>query len=560
MLTFRTKLLLCFLIMMGISAGLCLAFYQYQQEHLGAGLYLAISLGVLACIALSSYLAKSLTRPLRGLSEDIQAFVKSDFSAEFEPRQREVQDDEVGQIARDFAILRERMHEHVASIHKMAFFDILTGLASRGNLNRRLQEMISSAKRRKVGFTLFYLDLDAFKDVNDSLGHEAGDELLKEIARRLLASARENDLVARLGGDEFCILLEDLTDEADIARLAERCINNIGQPITLVGKRFKPRASIGVARYPMDGNDARSIMQAGDNAMYAAKVAGHHRFEFFDAEMSKQAADRLTLAQELRAAIRENQFVLHYQPQVDLPTGRIWSWEALVRWQHPKRGLVPPGEFVPEIERLGLIKDLGNWVLRAACQQVASWREQGLPDTRVSVNIAPRHLADASLLATVRRELSEAGLAPEQLEIEVTESGIQSGADSAALLEGLRKTGVRVAIDDFGTGYSSLGSLKDLPIDCLKIDRSFITNLLDNPQDAVLLGTIMALGQAMRFRVVAEGVEELEQIHVLQGLGCDLVQGFFFSAPIAPAKVPALAAEACFSSRIAEDTAARAMS
>ncbi|MEO1321262.1 MAG: GGDEF domain-containing phosphodiesterase, partial [Pseudomonadota bacterium] len=322
---------------------------------------------------------------------------------------------------------------------------------------------------------------------------------------------------------------------------AERCIGNLQQPITLSGKTFKPAGSIGIARFPADGSDADELMQAGDNAMYAAKVAGHHRFEFFRKEMGQRAVDRLTIAQELRSALNNEEFRLHYQPQVDVRTGEVQGWEALVRWQHPERGLVAPGDFLPEIERLGLINELGTWVIREACHQLAAWRAEGVDDVRMSVNVAPRQLADKQLYYVVSQAIADSGIRPDQLELEVTESGIQATEDGAEVLNRLKTLGIRVAIDDFGTGYSSLGSLKYLPVDRLKIDRSFVRDMASNAQDAVLLGTIMSLGHALKFNIVADGVEDLEQVQILQGLDCDLVQGYFFSKPLAPEAVPAIA-------------------
>ena len=502
----------------------------------------SIGLAILLSIALSLYLSSSLSRPLKLLSKRIREFVNSDFSTETRFDGEIKMNGEVGAIAQDFNLLQEAMRKHVASIRKMAYYDTLTGLASRGYLNRRLKEMIGSAKRRNSGFSLYFIDLDAFKDVNDSLGHEAGDQLLVEIGQRLKATSRESDFVARLGGDEFCVLLEDLTDEADVAQVAERYVRAIEQMLVINHKSYRPQASIGISRFPMDGGSSKELMQAGDNAMYAAKEAGHHRFEFFKSEMTAEAATRFTIAQELRTAFQEDQFVLHYQPQVSLATGEIFAWEALVRWQHPERGLLPPGDFLQEIERIGLIEDLGACVMNKACEQVGRWEAEGLKGMRVCVNISPRHLSDPKLVQTVCEAILNAKISPAQLELEVTESGIQSAPDGPAILGELQAMGVRVAIDDFGTGYSSLGSLKHLPIDSLKIDRSFVKDMANNTQDAVLLGTIMALGHALDFRIVAEGVEELGQVQALQTLDCDLVQGYFFSRPVSPDAVPEIVA------------------
>ena len=513
---------------------------ESTRKALTNKLYYAIALMFILGLGISVFLSSSLTRRLRILSRKIRKFVGSDFKQPVVLGRALTTNDEVGRIAQDFKVLQDAMQEHVSSIREMAYFDMLTGLASRSYLNQRLTEMISTAERNEDGFALFFIDLDAFKDVNDSLGHDAGDQLLVEIGHRLADAARTSDFVARLGGDEFCMLLDGLQDEGDIAQVAERVINNIEQNVVIDERNFKPQASIGISRYPADGEDLRTLMQAGDNAMYAAKNAGHHRFEFFNREMTQKAAERFTLAQELRNAFKEEQFLLHYQPQVSIQSGEIHAWEALVRWQHPGRGMVPPGEFVPEIERLGLIKELGDWAIQEATRQIVRWQTDGMTRVRVSVNIAPRHFDDPMLVSTVRSALDDAGLAPWQLELEVTETDIQSSPKAKGVLEELRKMGVPVAIDDFGTGYSSLGSLKHLPIDCLKIDRTFI-DTVGSTQDEILLGTIMSLGHALNFRIVAEGVEELAQLQVLQGMDCDLVQGYYFSRPIGAGDVPALA-------------------
>jgi len=517
------------------------SYVREAQAALTDNLYYAIALVFVLGLAASVFLSNSLTRRLRILSDKFHKFVRSEFKEPVILGPALTRDDEVGRIARDFNLLQDAMTEHVASIRKMAYFDMLTGLASRSYLHQRLSEMIQAAQRNQSGFALFFIDLDCFKDINDSLGHDAGDQLLVEIGRRLSKTARASDFVARLGGDEFCMLLDGLQDEGDIAQIAERCTSNIEEGVVIHERNFKPQASIGISRYPADGKDARALMQAGDNAMYAAKKAGRHGFEFFNRAMTRKAAERFTLAQELRTAFREDQFILHFQPQVSIQSGEIHAWEALVRWQHPRRGMVPPGEFVSEIERLGLIKELGDWAIQEAARQIVRWQSDGMTRVRVSVNIAPRHFDDPNLIATVRQALDGSGLAPWQLELEVTETGIQSSPQARAVLEELRKMGVPVAIDDFGTGYSSLGSLKHLPIDCLKIDRTFIKDTTGSTQDEILLGTIMSLGHALNFRIVAEGVEELEQLQVLKGMNCDLVQGFYFSRPIPAAEVPAMA-------------------
>ncbi|MEM7366051.1 MAG: EAL domain-containing protein [Pseudomonadota bacterium] len=419
-----------------------------------------------------------------------------------------------------------------AQIREMAYYDILTGLGTRANLNRRLNEMIRSAARRDEGFAVFFMDLDKFKEINDTLGHDSGDELLVQISRRLEETMRDNDFIARLGGDEFCILVENVSDEVRISDIAQRCIEHIEQPLTIAEKNLTPQCSIGIARFPVDGKNPESLLLAGDHAMYVAKKANFHSYEFHNSSMSIEAHERVLLAQELRIAVREKQFELHYQPQVHLATGQIFAWEALIRWIHPERGMIPPNDFIPEIERLGLVKEVGEWVIQESCRQIVEWEEQGLPDVRVCVNIAPRHMNDPRLAETVKDAIYESGILPSQMEIEVTETGIQSSSVGKEVLESIRMFGVEVAIDDFGTGYSSLGSLKHLPVDCLKIDRCFVKDVVGNPEDDILLETIMDLGKSFKFRIVAEGVEEINQIRILQAQDCDLVQGYFFSKPV----------------------------
>ncbi|MCZ6618890.1 MAG: EAL domain-containing protein, partial [Gammaproteobacteria bacterium] len=431
-------------------------------------------------------------------------------------------------------------------IRRLAYFDSLTGLASRSYLYKRLDEMIRSARRRQEGFALFFMDLDGFKDVNDSLGHDEGDTLLKTIAERLTDTLRENDFLARLGGDEFCMLLEDVSDEMIIGQIAARCLESVEAKVDLGASIVRPQVSIGISRFPEDGGDTHALLRAADSAMYAAKESGRHCFEFFDRDMTQRAGQRLALAQELRGALQAGQFELYYQPQINLTTGLAVGFEALVRWNHPIRGLVPPNDFIPELERMGLINELGDWAVLTACRQIVQWRLDGMKDPHVSVNIAPSHFQSTDLIEAVKEALLLTGIAPECLELEITETGVQYSEETLVVFEELKQMGVRIAIDDFGSGYSSLGSLQHLPIDCLKIDRVFISDLLNNPKDAVLLGTIMSMAHALDFHVVAEGVEELEQVHILRALDCDVVQGFYFSRPVPASEIPELSLHSFF--------------
>ena len=430
-------------------------------------------------------------------------------------------------------------------IRQLAYTDELTGLASRAFFYKHLESVINAAQRREEHFALLYLDLDGFKDVNDSLGHDIGDELLKIIARRLQEVLRDNDFVARLSGDEFCILVDNVNDQYAAADVASRCLQETNQPVTLKQHELRPRCSIGIAHFPEDGDDLQTLLKAADSAMYAAKAEGKHRYAFYQPELTVQAEQRLRMEQELRLVFERQQLELHYQPQIDLSSGRMVGVEALVRWRHPELGLVPPIQFIDVAERIGLIKPLGDWVLQTACQQAAQWQAQGLPAFRIAVNISPLHFQDPVLIDTVMAALQQSGLTPDILELEITESVVQTTGDNFNMFEQLRQLGIKIAIDDFGTGYSSLASLKYLPIDALKIDRVFITDMLNDQDSAILMGTIVGMAHALGYEVVAEGVEDEEQVKVLKGIDCDLIQGYFFSRPVVPEEIPSLA-NTCF--------------
>ncbi len=439
-------------------------------------------------------------------------------------------------------------------IRKMAYFDELTGLASRSHLMQHLEDTIKVARRREESFTVLFLDLDGFKDVNDSLGHDVGDFMLVSVARRLQSVIRDVDFVARLGGDEFCILLNDNGDEVDAAEVATRCLGAINQPIEFGTQGWRPHVSIGLARFPDDGTTGNALLKAADSAMYAAKKAGKHRYAFYRPEMTDEAERRLADEQMLRDAIEQHQFEVYYQTQVDLQTGLVIGVEALARWHHPERGVISPGEFIPTLERIGLIEQLGNWVTHTACQQLVDWMNAGVPEMQVAVNISPLHFRNPLIVDAVAEVLRDTGLEPRLLELEITESCVQSDSQALGVLDELRKLGVRIAIDDFGTGYSSLGSLKHLPIDTLKIDRLFVADVLNSSEDAVMLGTIISLAHALNYTVVAEGVEVRDQAVVLAGLFCDQAQGYFFSRPAPAAEVPALLNEPPFFTTAADAT------
>ncbi len=425
-------------------------------------------------------------------------------------------------------------------IRQLAYTDKLTGLASRAYFYKHLEDLIKAASRRDEHFALMYLDLDGFKDINDSLGHDMGDELLKVVAERLQGVLRDTDFIARLSGDEFCILVDSVTDEYDVAEVASRCLEETNKPVFLGRREVRPRCSIGIAHFPEDGRDLQSLLKAADSAMYAAKEDGKHRYAFYCREMTLEVERRLQIEQDLRLAIERKQLILHYQPQVDLNSGRMVGVEALIRWRHPEMGLISPMEFIGIAERIGMIHALGAWVLNEACSQLRRWHEQGVDDLRMAVNISPLHFHGPEFLDTVAEVLESTGVPPYCLELEITESAVQTNGDDFCVFQRLRELGVAIAIDDFGSGYSSLGSLKSLPVDCLKIDRLFVTDLLSDDKAALLLGTIVDVAHVLGHRVVGEGVEEPAQLDVLKHIGCDLVQGYYLSRPVEADKIPDL--------------------
>ncbi len=426
-------------------------------------------------------------------------------------------------------------------IRQLAYFDELTGIASRAYFYQHIENQIKGAIRRDEKFNLLYLDLDGFKDINDSLGHNTGDELLVAIAQRLQNLMRDSDFVARLSGDEFCIFIDNVQDEYDAAALSERCLHEVNQPVNLSGQTVHPRCSIGIARYPEDGKDLQALLKAADSAMYAAKEKGKHCYAFYHPDLTEQAETRLQMEQDLRMAIDHEELELLYQPQIELFTGNMVGVEALIRWNHPSKGLISPADFIPIAERIGLIKKLGNWVLETACAQAVSWRDQGIDGLQMAVNISPTHFQDPALPANIRNILQASGMKASELELEVTESVVQTTGDNVEVFNQLRNMGLKIAIDDFGTGYSSLASLKYLPIDCLKIDRVFIIDMLKDPGSSIILGTIINVAHALGHSVVAEGVEDYEQVVALNGIGCEMIQGYFFSRPVAASEIPALA-------------------
>jgi diguanylate cyclase (GGDEF)-like protein/PAS domain S-box-containing protein len=417
----------------------------------------------------------------------------------------------------------------------LATRDALTGLPNRVLLHDRLEQAVVNAARVHGGFAFMFIDLDRFKTINDSLGHHAGDELLKGVAARLLACVRASDTVARLGGDEFAVILENLGDDDDGARqVAEKMIGAMGAAMLVEGQALNTSCSIGISLFPADGRDSGTLMKNADVAMYYAKEKGRNNYQFFSGEMNTRAQERLSVENYLRLALRRQELVLHYQPRMKAQTGELVGVEALIRWQHPRRGLLAPEKFIEVAEDSGLIVPIGEWVLEAASAQVRAWHARGRPGLRLSVNLSAGQLNNGErLYCAVGQALKRSGLDPTTLELELTESNLMTNIEEkVALLDRLGALGVGIAIDDFGTGYSSLSYLKRLPVDAIKIDSSFVRDIGVDPNDEAIITAIVALAHSLRLTVVAEGVETQEQLAKLKALGCDEYQGFLESAAL----------------------------
>jgi diguanylate cyclase (GGDEF)-like protein len=419
--------------------------------------------------------------------------------------------------------------------------DSLTELPNRTMFNEGLRHALNQSARHNRGLAVMFIDIDRFKVVNDSLGHSAGDRLLQDCAKRLTECLRESDIVARLGGDEFVVMIENFTGPRDAITVAQKVLVALATPFFVDGQEFLMSASIGISTFPDDGADVETLVKNADIAMYRAKDQGRNNYQFYSAQMNKHTFERLAMESSLRRAVERNEFVLHYQPKLDLRTGAIAGVEALVRWKHPDWGMVSPAQFIPLAEETGLIVQIGEWVLKTACEQSRQWRDQGMPGVRVAVNLSARQFAQESLLQDVARIIAESGLTPESLELEITESMVMQNPERAReTLQKLKAMGISLSMDDFGTGYSSLAYLKKFPIDCVKIDRSFIKDIPVDADDMAITKGVIALGHSLRLKVVAEGVETKEQQEFLQANDCDEMQGFLFSKPLPAEEVTTL--------------------
>lgn len=426
-------------------------------------------------------------------------------------------------------------------IEYLASHDSLTRLPNREMFNELLRHAIEAARRYERRFAVLFIDLDRFKVINDSLGHDAGDMLLVEIASRLRAALRSSDVVARLGGDEFVVILEQTSERDDIERISRKLLAALGEPLQLSGHECHTTASIGIAMYPSDGDDVQTLTKNADMAMYLAKEDGKNGFRYFTKEVRTQSIERLTLETALRRALERDQFALHYQPKVDMATGQITGVEALLRWTHPELGVLSPMKFIPLAEETGLIVPIGRWVLRQACAQNMAWQRRGLRPVSMAVNLSPRQFVDQHLLQDIDEALASSGMSAELLQLEVTESMVMRNVSRAIkVLDAIQSRGIRLAIDDFGTGYSSMSLMKQFPIDTIKIDRSFVRDLPNDSEDRAIAQAIISMGKALGMTVVAEGVESVEQQAFLRSHDCDEMQGYLFSKPLPPAGLAGL--------------------
>ena len=439
-------------------------------------------------------------------------------------------------LARYHRLLRDKERERAAQeerIRHQAYHDSLTGLPNRASFAEHLDEAMRRAKRAGWPLALLFLDLDNFKRVNDSLGHDAGDRLLRVAAERIRRAVREADMLFRMGGDEFTVLLEDVRGPEEAAMVSSRVLEAMAEPLQLQHHEISVTASIGIALYPRDDVVAERLLKSADTAMYRAKELGRNRYAFFAPEMNERVESQMLIEAALRRALKNQEFVLHFQPRVSAASGRATGAEALLRWRHPEWGLVEPGRFIPLLEETGMVVPVGAWVLSEACRHAKAWQDAGLPPLRVSVNLSSRQFRSETLFDSVTEALRASRLQPELLELELTESLLVENVEHAMGVMGkLKAIGTAISIDDFGTGYSSLGYLKRFPIDSLKIDKSFVRDIATSPKDAAIVKAISALARSLGIGLIAEGVEEVWQAEYLRAQQCTEMQGFLFSHPL----------------------------
>ncbi len=500
---------------------------QRQTMWLGTGVVMLVFAGLFLAQLMVVRRAQGI---LTEQAERIEA-ARSTLEAQVDARTEE--------LRRTNRQLKDEIAERVQAENKLnylAYHDPLTGLANRRYFIERLESSLVDAARQNRRLAVLFIDLDQFKQVNDSLGHGIGDELLVSVASGLCEHVRLIDMIARLGGDEFICVMESVRSDDEVVTLAREVIAAFDTPFHIGGHDLFLSASIGISVFPNDGSSVEELLRNADTAMYRAKAAGRGHFQFYTPEMTREAQERIRIEMLLRRALEHGELSVHLQPQVESTSGRLVGAEALIRWESPELGSVPPTRFIPLAEETGIIIELGSWVLRESCRQVMRWQASGFVLPQVSVNLSVKQLERPEFIAVLQEILEETGLEPSRLKLEITESVVLAVQDAFSLLERLRKLGITLALDDFGTGYSSLSYLKMLPVQQLKIDRSFVTGIGHNPEDEAIIHSVMALAKSLDFEVVAEGVETEAQAQFLSQTGCHQLQGFLHGSAVAPAE------------------------
>jgi diguanylate cyclase (GGDEF)-like protein len=503
--------------------------YNHGKETL-ASFILALLIGGIAFSIVIGYLLERFI--LSRITEMIQKMWYIRSSGDLSVRVTVTGHDELSDLEREMNKMISALEENQQEIKHQAYHDMLTGLPNRLLFFDRLEQAIAQAKRTEQNTALLFIDLDRFKPINDTLGHSAGDSLLKAVADRLKGCTRDSDTVSRLGGDEFTVILTNIKGENHVAKVSQKIIDTLSAPFLLQGNEVFITPSIGISLFPLDGETAEQLVVHADIAMYQAKGQGN-QYQFFTADMNAPSFERLRMENNLRRALEREEFVVYYQPMIDIKTAQVIGVEALIRWNHHEKGHIQPAEFICIAEETGLIVPIGDWVLRTACLQNKNWQKIGLPPLRLSVNLSTRHFLKRDLAVKVENILLETGLEPYYLELEITENSLMENIEaSMATLERLREIGLYIAIDDFGSGYSSLSYLRQLPANTLKIDRSFLQGVPVDSRDSSIVESIIALGHSLNMKVIAEGVERLEQLEFLEKTGCDKGQGYYFGKPM----------------------------
>lgn len=539
----KTKILLFFIISLLIFlSGIITVISILQPSSIPASRHLFMfaalsSLGVIVISTLFYIILKHLIdAPIR----DFKAGLKQVTDGNLRTRIKTVRGDEFGQLIKDFNAMTDTLCNYISEISltetqlkQIAYYDELTGLLNRKSFYEKFAETLSQAKRHKVENIrgVIYIDLEHFNTVNDTFGHHIGDEVLIEASKRVKSCVRESDYVFRLGSDEFNIILNHLQEETDAVFVAKKLLESISQPFYIESNNIKIGANIGIAIYPKDGGDIETLMKNADTALYEAKKE-RNSYCFFTPEMQKKAQDRMQLINSMYRALENNEFVLYYQPQVN-QEGLVTGAEALIRWQHPTLGFIPPLKFIPLAEESGLIVPIGSWVLETACAEMRRWHKMGLDDLTLSVNLSVNQFKDKDLIKHIKKSITNSDINPHYLHLEITESSLMEDFEqNVSKLNILREMGIKFSIDDFGTGYSSLSYLKKLPINTLKIDRSFVMDIPSDKEDSALVKTIISMAQEFGYELIAEGVESQEQANYLRSLKCDIIQGFLYSKPL----------------------------